>query len=102
MVEAPIWEGPPPPRRAPMVISDNHAPFRSMADGRMYDSKSAYRRELKARGFEELGNDLPPHRDARDFEPRGVEADIKETIERLEGGETAPALPSAPPAGWVD
>lgn len=54
------------------VISDSIAPFRSMADGKMYDSKSQYRRELKARGCVELGSDqvkftptpLPPVRDA--------------------------------------
>lgn len=42
---------------APAVISDTHAPFRSMADGRIYDSKSAYRRTLKDRGLVEVGND---------------------------------------------
>lgn len=57
--------------RAPYVQSDTVAPFRSQADGKMYDSKSAYRRELKARGLVEIGNDviqsrpvpMPPVRD---------------------------------------
>lgn len=39
------------------VQSDNIDAFRSMADGRTYDSKSAYRADLKARGLVEVGND---------------------------------------------
>lgn len=39
------------------IISDGMAPIRSMADGRMYDSKSQYRRELKARNCVEVGNE---------------------------------------------
>ena len=50
----PDWS--PPPRRF-YIIGDQHRPFRSMADGRMYDSKSRYRAEAKARGYVELGND---------------------------------------------
>lgn len=53
------------------VISDTMGPIRSMADGRMYDSKSRYRAELAAHGCREVGNDrqerrttsLPPVRD---------------------------------------
>ncbi len=52
-----------PPERsdlsAPSLIRDQHEPFKSMADGRTYDSKSAYRQSLKARGLVELGNDAP-------------------------------------------
>lgn len=39
------------------IISDTMAPIRSMADGKMYDSKSVYRSDLKARGLVEVGND---------------------------------------------
>ena len=42
------------PRPRLYIIGDSHQPFKSMADGKMYDSKSAYRAELKARGFEEV------------------------------------------------
>lgn len=45
------------PRPRVHLIGDTHEPFRSMADGKVYDSPSAYRRELKARGFEEVGNE---------------------------------------------
>lgn len=39
------------------VISDTMEPMRSMADGKMYDSKSQYRGDLRARGLIEVGND---------------------------------------------
>lgn len=54
------------------IIRDDMSPIRSMASGKMHDSKSVYRRELKAMGCVELGNDrverrpvaAPPVRDA--------------------------------------
>jgi hypothetical protein len=54
-----------------MVIGDSIAPFRSMADGKIYESKSQYRADLKARGLVEVGNEkvtakpaaLPPVRE---------------------------------------
>lgn len=53
------------------IISDTMAPIRSMVDGKMYDSKSRYRSDLKAHGMIEVGNEnvqarptqLPPVRD---------------------------------------
>lgn len=64
------------------LISDNIDPFRSQADGKMYDSKSAYRRTLKARGLIEVGNEnvqtqrtaLPP-----------VKQDLRRALEQLRG-----------------
>lgn len=44
---------------SPSLISDQHAPFVSMADGKTYDSKSAYRATLKQRGLTEVGNEAP-------------------------------------------
>jgi len=44
---------------SPSLISDHHEPFKSMADGKIYDSKSAYRTSLKRHGMRELGNDAP-------------------------------------------
>jgi len=41
----------------PFGISDTAEPFKSMADGKVYDSKSRYRAELRARGYEEVGNE---------------------------------------------
>lgn len=67
---------------AAYVISDSMDAMRSMADGKVYDSKSRYRRELRARGCYEVGNDrmdsapkaLPPVREA-----------LRQTIQQLRG-----------------
>lgn len=40
------------------VISDAMAPVRSMATGKMHDSKSSLRAEYRARGVYEIGNDV--------------------------------------------
>lgn len=68
---------------APMIISDTMNPIRSMADGKMYDSKSAYERGVKATGCRIVGNDRlessTPQR------PR-VGHDIKRAIDQLKAG----------------
>jgi len=46
-----------PLNRGPYVISDCMAPVRSMADGKMYDSKSTYSRAVRAAGCEIVGNE---------------------------------------------
>lgn len=40
-----------------MIIRDEMQPVKSMATGKMHDSKSAIRAEYKARGLVEIGND---------------------------------------------
>lgn len=71
---------------APMVISDQ-TDIQSQADGLHYDSKSAYRASLKAKGYHEVGNDSaycdpkPPEMTT----PGGLEADIKTAMDQLEG-----------------
>lgn len=62
---------------APMLVRDQIDPFQSMADGRLYDSKSAYRRTLKDRGLVELGNDAP-----RTSPPKPVKDTRRETLHR--------------------
>jgi hypothetical protein len=62
------------------VISDTIEPFRSMADNRIYDSKSRYRRDLKARGLVEVGNENITQ---RRVELPPVKAALKEAYERL-------------------
>jgi hypothetical protein len=42
---------------APNYISDHMAPTRHMVDGKMYDSKVAFRRATKAAGCVEVGNE---------------------------------------------
>lgn len=58
------WEGPSrSDLSAPMVIGDGQEPLKSMADGKVYESKSAMRRSYRADGnpqgveFVEVGND---------------------------------------------
>jgi hypothetical protein len=63
--------------RAHSVIQDSIDPFLSHADGKIYDSKAAYRAELRRRGLVELGNELPkpkPKFDYNDVEPAIIEA----------------------------
>jgi hypothetical protein len=51
----PDWR---PPPRLFHIQGDTHEPFQSMADGKMYTSKSRYRAELKAHGYEEVACSL--------------------------------------------
>lgn len=85
-----------PPRRRLTIITDTVQPFRSMADGRVYDSKSRYRRELKAMGYEEMGNDKPRE---RVFEAKDVERDIATAYEQVEAGHKT-SLPTEYPDNW--
>lgn len=41
---------------APMIIQDQMPEIKSMADGKRYDSKSAYRKSLKNNGYIECGD----------------------------------------------
>lgn len=45
------------PARRLQIVRDEHEPFRSHVTGKIHDSKSAYRRELRDHGMIELGND---------------------------------------------
>ena len=52
------WEPTPPPElRRIHVINDEAEAFKSHADGKVYTSKTKYRAELRARGYEEVGNE---------------------------------------------
>lgn len=68
---------------APMIRTDGMDPIRSMADGRMYDSKSSYYGSVKAAGCEIVGNDKAPFDRRPEFVPSGVGRDIKTAIEQL-------------------
>jgi hypothetical protein len=67
---------------APNVISDNMDAIRSMADGKMYDSKSRYRRELRARGCYELGNDRI---ERRTVQAPPVRETLRQVVQQLRG-----------------
>ena len=46
---------------APYINLDTADAFRSMADGKLYDSNSAYRASLKRLGMREIGNEIDAH-----------------------------------------
>lgn len=79
----------PPRRKGPYIISDTHEPFKSMADGLYYDSKSAYRRSLRERGLTEVGNEPPT---PPKFESDVTGKDIKDAIEQVKAGKAKPAI----------
>lgn len=75
-----------PASEGPVVLNDTMDAIRSEADGRMYDSKSSYRRALRAAGCVEVGNE-PIH----EAGPRplpdvpGLRDDIRKTWRDLNG-----------------
>jgi len=78
-------------QRGPQVITDSAGDtihgIQSMADGKMYDSKSAYRKSLKEKGLVELGNDAPTQGKGPEasISERELKHDIKTAIEQLGG-----------------
>jgi hypothetical protein len=75
------------PRPRVHIIGDQSRPFRSHADGRIYDSKSAYRRELKARGFEEVGNEYAAVTAPREYQPQDWGTALCETAAEMGVGD---------------
>ncbi len=78
-------EAPPlhPGGPAPMVRTDGMAALRSMADGRIYESRSAYYASVRAAGCEIVGDERKPFGRRAGFEPGPAGADIKAAIEQL-------------------
>lgn len=76
-----------PPRHAsqaaPMIRPDGMAALRSMADGRVYESRSAYYASVRAVGCEIVGEERAPFDRRPAFEPGRAAADIKAAIEQL-------------------
>jgi hypothetical protein len=75
--------------KRPMVISDTMDAVRSMADGKIYESKSRMRAEQKARGYVEVGNEvadtikLAAQKPER---PRITKGDIHQAISKVKQG----------------
>lgn len=69
----------------PMIISDNQPGLQSMADGKIYDSKSEMRKGYKAAGVEEVGNDVRTKRE-------GPTRHEKEKADKARKGSIARAL----------
>ncbi|HUZ12659.1 MAG TPA: hypothetical protein VMU93_07425 [Caulobacteraceae bacterium] len=72
------------PAPAPMVRCDAMDPIRSMLDGRIYDSRSRYYRALKRGGAQIVGDERAAFARRPAFEPEGVAASLKQSIEELE------------------
>jgi len=68
---------------APMIRADGMDPIRSMADGRVYDSKSRYYGSVKAAGCEIVGNEKAPFDRRPEFVSKNVGRDIKNALEQL-------------------
>lgn len=62
------------------AIPDGMDAIRSMADGKMYDSKSRYYSSVRANGCEVIGNDSVP-RQRREMPP--VRDDIRRALREL-------------------
>lgn len=71
---------------APYVRTDGMDPIRSMADGRLYDSKSAYYASVKRAGCEIIGNDTGGSPPRPGYQAGHVEVDIKRAIAELNSG----------------
>lgn len=68
---------------SPMIISDTTSPFRSMLDGKMYDSKSRYERTVKDAGCIIVGNEK---HETTPVKRPPVGPDIKRAIDQLKAG----------------
>jgi hypothetical protein len=68
--------------KVPYVISDTMGAIRSQADGKMYDSKSRYYSDLRARGLECVGNDLEAMKPRFEDMP-AIEPDLQRAIAEL-------------------
>lgn len=62
------------PVKSGLQIIGAPEPFQSMADGKFYTSREKYRADLRARGFEEVGNERAAF-DPQPFRPSGGVAD---------------------------
>lgn len=76
---------------APGLIRDQMDPVRSMASGKMYDSKSAIRAEYKWLGVEEIGNDPARHKPRAKPEPdrKAIKDAVEKAAARFNRGERA-------------
>jgi len=85
---------------APYLIGDTTDAFQSMADGKMYDSKSSYRAELKRQGLREIGNDIDGHlKDVVASNPQKpkAKADVIKAYQKVKQGYRPPPAPPLDP-----
>ena len=75
---------PAPP--APMIRPDGMDAVRCMADGRRYDSRSAYAAAVRRAGCEIVGDDRTGFGKAPGYQPGDIATDIKRTLAELSRG----------------
>lgn len=68
---------------APYIRTDGMDPLRSMADGKVYDSKSGYYKSVRQAGCEIVGDDRAGFGPRPEYRPQGVGQSIKRAIESL-------------------
>lgn len=73
----------------PIIISDAMPPTQSMADGKIYESKSGISAATRRAGFRELGNDKLPPRQRPKVSRQEIKASIERATARVERGERA-------------
>lgn len=72
---------------APYVISDSMEPIKHMGSGRMMDSKANFRRETKATGCIEIGNEPIKPRQPIVLDRGARREAIRRTIYQLRNGQ---------------
>lgn len=99
---------PPPPQagrcfgRAPAVRRDAMDPMRSMVDGQLYDSRSAYYASVRRNGCEIVGDDVDGFSKPPEYDGAGIEQDIKRAIAEHEAGVAEPVRPGPQAIGGWD
>jgi len=79
---------------APYLNRDGMDPLMSMADGKLYESKSAMRRAYRDLGYEELGSDAP--KAVSDAPPIDAKAEVIQAYKMVRDGYKPPPLETDP------
>lgn len=72
------------PLGVPYIRSDGMSPIMNHADGKLYDSKSAYYAAVKAAGCEIIGNEKLPEPKRAEPDITDLKRDVKTAIEQVE------------------
>jgi hypothetical protein len=86
---------------SPMLNMDSIGDLRSMADGKIYSSKSALRRGYKAAGVVEMGSDAPRSAPAPKRE-RITKDDIGRAIQKVKQGYKPAPLETESSTSWQE
>lgn len=76
----PDYAPPPRPRLAIHGVKD---PFKSMADGRYYTDTRTYEREVRARGYEIVGNEQKPFLEPEKPQMPPIEQDLLRAADQI-------------------